>query len=88
MFSGQRFESIEGDELYRRLALGHPVVLLDVRTAQERSAEGRQAGTRHVPLEKMERHSLGGLGPHAGQAAQRIHQLAYQRRHCIAKKAV
>lgn len=31
-------------------------VLIDVRTAQERSAEGRPAGATHVPLDKLEGH--------------------------------
>lgn len=38
----KRYESIDGDELYRRLALGKPLVLLDVRT-------GTEYEERHIP---------------------------------------
>jgi len=54
LFSGRRFESIDGDELYRRLALGQPVVLLDVRTATEFESK-HIPGSLLVPLQELER---------------------------------
>lgn len=48
-----RFESIAGDELYRNLALGKSVVLLDVRTRTE-FAEAHIPGSILVPLQNLE----------------------------------
>jgi len=49
----QRFETIEGDELYRRLALGKPLVLLDVRTGTEYE-ERHIPGSVLIPLQNLE----------------------------------
>ena len=49
----ERFESIAGDELYRNLALGRPVVLLDVRTSKEFS-EAHIPGALLIPLQDLE----------------------------------
>jgi rhodanese-related sulfurtransferase len=48
-----RFESIDGDELYRRLAVGEPLVVLDVRTASE-FEERHIPGSVLVPLQSLE----------------------------------
>lgn len=53
MTSLKRFESINGEDLYRRLALGEPVVLLDVRTEQE-FEERHIPGSLLVPLQDIE----------------------------------
>jgi rhodanese-related sulfurtransferase len=50
----RRYNDIEGEELYRRLALGKPMVLLDVRT----SAEYQQKhipGSLLIPLQNLDR---------------------------------
>ena len=49
----KRFESIDGEELYRRLALGKPLVLLDVRTGTEYE-ERHIPGSLLVPLQNLE----------------------------------
>jgi rhodanese-related sulfurtransferase/protein-L-isoaspartate O-methyltransferase len=48
-----RFVAISGDELYRQLALGRPVVLLDVRTEPE-FAQGHIPGSQLIPLHDLE----------------------------------
>ncbi len=48
-----RFESIEGDDLYRKLAVGEPVVVLDVRTESEFSAQ-HIPGAALIPLHELE----------------------------------
>ncbi len=48
-----RFEPIEGEELYRRLAVGEPVVVLDVRTETEFSAK-HIPGAVLIPLHELE----------------------------------
>jgi rhodanese-related sulfurtransferase/2-polyprenyl-3-methyl-5-hydroxy-6-metoxy-1,4-benzoquinol methylase len=50
--SRDRFESIAGEELYRRLAMGESVVLLDVRTEKE-FAERHIPGSMLVPLQDL-----------------------------------
>jgi rhodanese-related sulfurtransferase len=49
----ERYESIGGDELYRRLAMGDSVVLLDVRTATEFQGQ-HIPGSRLIPLHQLE----------------------------------
>jgi len=49
----QRFSTIHGDELYRRLALGKPLVLLDVRTGTEYE-ERHIPGSLLIPLQNLE----------------------------------
>jgi len=49
-----RFESISGDDLYRRLAMGNPVVLLDVRTQREYAHE-HIPGSVLIPLQDLDR---------------------------------
>lgn len=49
----KRYETIDGDELYRRLALGGSVVLLDVRTETEFAA-GHIPGSLLIPLHELE----------------------------------
>jgi rhodanese-related sulfurtransferase len=49
----KRFEDIEGEELYRRLALGKPLVLLDVRTATEYEQK-HIPGSVLIPLQNLE----------------------------------
>lgn len=49
----KRFADIEGDELYRRLALGKPLVLLDVRTATE-FQQRHIPGSLLFPLQNLE----------------------------------
>jgi rhodanese-related sulfurtransferase len=53
MSSDQRFESIEGEDLYRRLALGKPIIVLDVRTPSE-FEEGHIPGSLLIPLQELE----------------------------------
>lgn len=49
----ERFQSIEGDELYRRLALGRSVAVLDVRTETEYRRR-HIPGSTLIPLHEME----------------------------------
>ncbi len=49
----KRFESIEGEELYRRLATGKPVVILDVRTEAE-FVKRHIPGSLLIPLHDLE----------------------------------
>ena len=49
----QRYQSIEGEELYRKLAMGEPIVVLDVRTETEFAA-GHIPGSILVPLHQLE----------------------------------
>ena len=49
----QRYGSIDGDELFRRLALGESMVLLDVRTEAEFAAR-HIAGSLLIPLHQLE----------------------------------
>ncbi len=49
----ERFESIAGDELYRRLALGQSLVLLDVRMAAEHRKQ-HIPGSLLIPLHELE----------------------------------
>ena len=49
----KRFETIDGEELYRRLALGKSVVLLDVRTETE-FGETHIPGSLLIPLQDLE----------------------------------
>jgi rhodanese-related sulfurtransferase len=51
--SAERFESIEGEELYRRLALGKPMLVLDVRTPTE-FEERYIPGSVLIPLHELE----------------------------------
>ncbi|HKQ60649.1 MAG TPA: rhodanese-like domain-containing protein [Candidatus Polarisedimenticolaceae bacterium] len=51
--SQERFEPISGDELYRRLATGESLVVLDVRTENE-YAEGHIPGSLLIPLQDLE----------------------------------
>jgi len=53
----KRFETIDGAELYRRLALGKPLVLLDVRTGTEYE-ERHIPGSLLVPLQDLEAHII------------------------------
>jgi rhodanese-related sulfurtransferase len=48
-----RFERIEGEELYRHLATGKPMVLLDVRTEAE-FEQGHIPGARLIPLQSLD----------------------------------
>jgi rhodanese-related sulfurtransferase len=48
-----RFETIGGDELYRKLAAGEPLVLLDVR-ADEEFERSHIPGSRLIPLHTLE----------------------------------
>lgn len=48
-----RFETVDGEELYRRLALGGSVVLLDVRMPTEYEAR-RIPGSKLIPLHELE----------------------------------
>jgi rhodanese-related sulfurtransferase len=48
-----RFETIKGDELYRRLALGKSILVLDVRAPAEFS-EGHIPGSLLIPLQELE----------------------------------
>lgn len=48
-----RYEDIDGDELYRRLAMGEPVVVLDVRTRAE-FTEKHIPGSLLIPLHELE----------------------------------
>jgi len=50
----ERFETIACEELYRRLAMGEPVVVLDVRTESE-FAERHIPGSLLIPLHQLER---------------------------------
>lgn len=50
----KRYESIDGNELYRRLAMGESVVLLDVRTAHEFEKK-HIPGSMLIPLHELER---------------------------------
>jgi rhodanese-related sulfurtransferase len=50
----KRFEKIDGAELFRRLALGKPVVLLDVRTGTE-FAQKHIPGSLLVPLQDLDK---------------------------------
>jgi rhodanese-related sulfurtransferase len=49
----RRYETIGGDELYRMLAMGRPVVVLDVRTESEFAA-GHIPGSLLIPLHELE----------------------------------
>jgi rhodanese-related sulfurtransferase len=49
----QRYEPIEGEELYRRLATGKPVVILDVRTETE-FVSRHIPGSLLIPLHELE----------------------------------
>jgi rhodanese-related sulfurtransferase len=51
--AGDRFQSVHGDDLYRQLALGGPVVLLDVRTGPE-FAQEHIPGSILIPLQDLE----------------------------------
>jgi rhodanese-related sulfurtransferase len=51
--SKARFEPIKGDELYRRLALGKSILVLDVRAPAE-FAEGHIPGSLLIPLQELE----------------------------------
>jgi rhodanese-related sulfurtransferase len=51
--SPERFHSIQGDELYTRLATGEPVVVLDVRTEEE-FADRHIPGSVLIPLHELE----------------------------------
>ncbi len=53
MASEERFRSIPGEELYRRLATGEPIVVLDVRTTPEFAA-GHIPGSILVPMHELE----------------------------------
>lgn len=53
MSNGQRYENINGEDLYRRLALGQSVVLVDVRTDTE-YAEKHIPGSLMIPLQDLE----------------------------------
>jgi len=53
LHSKARFETIKGDELYRRLALGKSVVVLDVRAPTE-FADGHIPGSLLIPLQELE----------------------------------
>jgi len=53
LHSKARFETIKGDELYRRLALGKSVVVLDVRAPAE-FADGHIPGSLLIPLQELE----------------------------------
>ena len=53
MHSKVRFETIKGDELYRRLALGKSVIVLDVRAPTE-FADGHIPGSLLIPLQELE----------------------------------
>ena len=57
MHSRARFETIKGDELYRRLALGKSVIVLDVRAPAE-FAEGHIPGSLLIPLQELEARGL------------------------------
>jgi len=48
-----RFQSVSGDDLYRQLALGQPVVLLDVRTETE-FEQSHIPGSMLIPLQELE----------------------------------
>lgn len=48
-----RYQSITGDELYRQLALGRPVVVIDVRTETE-YAQQHIPGSRLIPLQDLD----------------------------------
>ena len=72
MTGDRRYTTIDGEELYRRVALGEPVVVLDVRTEPEFAAEhipgARLVGLRDIAqgyehdapliLEMLEPHDL------------------------------
>ena len=47
-----RFTSVTGDELYRRLAMGEPVVVLDVRTEGEFERQ-HIPGSVLIPLQSL-----------------------------------
>jgi rhodanese-related sulfurtransferase len=49
----KRYEEIEGEELYRRLATGKPMVLLDVRTEAE-FEQGHIPGSKLIPLQNLD----------------------------------
>lgn len=53
MASEESFRSIAGEELYRRLAMGEPVVVLDVRTETEFSV-AHIPGSILIPLDQLE----------------------------------
>lgn len=53
MSSDQRFESIEGEDLYRRLATGKSILVLDVRTPTEFD-EAHIPGSVLIPLQDLE----------------------------------
>ena len=52
MRPGERFSSITGEELYRRLAMGEPVVVLDVRTESEFERQ-HIPGSLLIPLQSL-----------------------------------
>jgi rhodanese-related sulfurtransferase len=49
----QRYQAVDGDELYRRLAVGESVVLLDVRTETE-FVDRHIPGSQLIPLHELE----------------------------------
>lgn len=53
MSRSQRYQEISGTELYRRLAMGEPVVILDVRTMEEFS-HSHIPGAQAIPLHELE----------------------------------
>ena len=53
MTGRQRFETIDGDDLYRRLALGTSIVVLDVRAPSEFES-GHIPGSMLIPLQELE----------------------------------
>ena len=55
-----RFQTIDGEELYRKLAFGDPLVVVDVRTESEYAAR-HIPGSLLVPLHELESHNLKGL---------------------------
>ena len=53
MANEERFQDIEGDELYRQLALGGSMVMIDVRTDTE-FEEQHIPGSMLIPLHELE----------------------------------
>jgi rhodanese-related sulfurtransferase len=49
----ERYETIGGEELYRRLALGKSILVLDVRTSRE-FEDGHIPGSTLIPLQELE----------------------------------
>ncbi len=52
MTRNSRYEPIEGEELYRKLAMGEPVVIVDVRTEEEHAAK-HVPGSLLVPIHEL-----------------------------------